>query len=56
MHHTFKKTFTALAVAALIAIQPQALARDVQDIQGNTVTVPDKVERIADLWRRENDL
>lgn len=56
MHHTFKKTFTALAVAALIAIQPQALARDVQDIQGNTVTVPDKVERIADLWHANNQV
>lgn len=31
MHHTCKKTFTALAVAAFLAL-PQAFARDVQDI------------------------
>lgn len=55
MHHPFKKTFIALAAAALFAV-PQAFARDVQDIQGNTVTVPDKVERIADLWHANNQV
>lgn len=55
MHHPFKKTFIALAAAALFAV-PQAFARDVQDIQGNSVTVPDKVERIIDLWHANNQV
>ncbi|MFC5760258.1 ABC transporter substrate-binding protein [Rhizobium sp. GCM10022189] len=45
--HRFKTGF--LAVVAAVVLAGDALARDIVDMTGRTVTVPDKIERVVTL-------
>ena len=54
---TLKKTslkLTALFAATLLAFSAQA--KIVTDVDGNQVNIPDRVERVADLWHANNQI
>ena len=54
---TLKKTSlkcTALFAATLLAFSVQA--KIVTDVDGNQVNIPDRVERVADLWHANNQI
>lgn len=49
------KTLAAALLGAALALAP-AHARSVRDIKGNTVEIPNQVNRIADLWPANNQV
>jgi len=49
------KTLAAALLGAALALTP-AHARSVRDIKGNTVEIPNQVNRIADLWPANNQV
>ncbi|TYA36868.1 ABC transporter substrate-binding protein [Aggregatibacter actinomycetemcomitans] len=54
---TMKKTllkYTALFAATLLAFSVQA--KIITDVDGNQVDIPDRVERVADLWHANNQI
>ncbi|WP_109077503.1 ABC transporter substrate-binding protein [Aggregatibacter kilianii] len=54
---TMKKTSlkrTALFAATLLAFSAQA--KMITDVDGNKVEIPDRVERVADLWHANNQI
>jgi len=54
---TLKKTslkLTALFAATLLTFSTQA--KIVTDVDGNQVNIPDRVERVADLWHANNQI
>ena len=54
---TLKKTslkLTALFAATLLAFSAQA--KIVTDVDGNQVNIPERVERVADLWHANNQI
>lgn len=51
-----RNPFLALMLAALLAAAPALHARSVQDIEGRTVELPDRVARVADLWPANNQV
>lgn len=54
---TMKKTLlkhTALFAATLLAFSVQA--KIITDADGNQVDIPDRVERVADLWHANNQI
>lgn len=54
---TMQKTFfkpTALFASLLLAFSAQA--KIITDVDGNKVEIPDRVERIADLWHANNQI
>ena len=51
-----KRTFALSALAAFIGFSQIAEARTVVDAKGNAVELPEKVERVADLWHANNQI
>lgn len=50
----WQKGALALALAATLSFSAQA--KMIEDVQGNPIEIPDKVERIADLWHANNQI